>query len=200
MTEFDDSRASIFQQTIKVVVNCPDMQFADFPFDIQLCDFSMTDIFNDKSVSWLPAVVNTTGRDFSTPQFTIIARNRTVTNGRSGFEVVMTRKTNTYLYTYFYPCSLMVVTSWVSFSVKAEAVPGRLGMLLTLLLMMINLTNGAAKIIPGSDSICPLIIWIWLSIAFVTIALMEYFVILTILKFGKIKVGIWNTPKKPKIC
>ena len=56
--------------------------------------------------------------------------------------------------------------------------------------MMINLTNSAAKIIPGSDRICPLIMWIWLSITFVVAALIEYFIILTILKFSKKKVTI----------
>ena len=35
------------------------------------------------------------------------------------------RKRTVYLYTYFLPCSLMVMVSWVSFAVRAEAVPGR---------------------------------------------------------------------------
>ena len=190
MATFPDNIVSILEQTIKVVVNCPDMEFSAFPLDTQVCDFYMRDVWQDKLVTWLPAVVDITGADFYNPEFTITARNQTKEDGFSGLEVVLVRKSRTYLYTYFYPCSMMVVTSWVSFSVKAEVVPGRLGLLLTLLLMMINLTNSASKIIPGSDSLCPLILWIWLSIGFVGVALLEYFVILTSLKFCKTKVSI----------
>ena len=64
----------------------------------------------------------------------------------------------------------------------------RLGLLLTLLLMLINLNNSATKSIPTSDLICPLILWILMSAAFVTFALAEYFAILVLLRFGN-KVG-----------
>ena len=60
----------------------------------------------------------------------------------------------------------------------------RLGLLLTLLLMMINLNNSATDSIPTSDLICPLILWILMSAAFVTFALAEYFLILVLLRFG----------------
>ena len=65
----------------------------------------------------------------------------------------------------------------------------RLGLLLTLLLMMINLNNSATDSIPTSDLICPLILWILMSAAFVTFALAEYFLILVLLRFGN-KVSI----------
>ena len=64
----------------------------------------------------------------------------------------------------------------------------RLGLLLTLLLMTINLNNSATNSIPTSDLICPLILWILMSAAFVTFALAEYFAILVLLRFGN-KVG-----------
>ena len=172
------------------------MEFSDFPLDTQTCGFYMKDILEDKKVIWQPAVVDATRADFSDPDFTIAATNQTGNGGFSGFDLTMKRKSGTHVYTYFLPCALMVVASWVSFSVKAEAVPGRLGLLLTLLLMMINLTNSAAKIIPSSDSVCPLIVWIWLSISFVTFALVEYFVILTILKFFKTNVSLFQLKKK----
>ena len=54
--------------------------------------------------------------------------------------------------------------------------------------MLINLNNSATKSIPTSDLICPLILWILMSAAFVTFALAEYFAILVLLRFGN-KVG-----------
>ena len=77
----------------------------------------------------------------------------------------------------------MVLSSWISFAVNFEAVPGRLGMLLTLFLMLINLSNTVSQTIPKSDKICPLILWIMISLAFVVLALVEYFIILLTVKF-----------------
>ena len=59
----------------------------------------------------------------------------------------------------------------------------RLGLLLTLLLMTINLNNSATDKIPPSDKICPLIKWILISMVFILVALVEYFLILVVLRF-----------------
>ena len=56
-------------------------------------------------------------------------------------------------------------------------------MLLTLLLMTINLNNSATEKIPPSGKICPLVQWILISIAFILLALFEYFLILVVLRF-----------------
>ena len=95
----------------------------------------------------------------------------------------MKRKYKVYLYTYFGPCMLMVITSWISFTVDSAAVPGRLGLLLTLLLMMINLNNSVSSTIPKSTKVTPLTAWIMVSIGFVSFALLEYAVILYTAKF-----------------
>ena len=59
----------------------------------------------------------------------------------------------------------------------------RLGLLLTLLLMTINLNNSVTDKIPPSDKICPLIKWILISMVFILVALVEYFLILVVLRF-----------------
>ena len=59
----------------------------------------------------------------------------------------------------------------------------RLGLLLTLLLMTINLNNSATEKIPPSGKICPLVQWILISIVFILFALFEYFIILVVLRF-----------------
>ena len=101
----------------------------------------------------------------------------------SGFYLLLTRKYVPYIWLYFAPCFLMVLTSWISFSVSYEAVPGRLGLLLTLLLMMINMINSISLNTPKSDSMCPLIVWIVISVLFVAFSLFEYFLILFSIKF-----------------
>ena len=44
----------------------------------------------------------------------------------SGFFFIMKRENKVYIYTYFAPCMLMVITSWISFTINYDAVPGRL--------------------------------------------------------------------------
>ena len=91
------------------------------------------------------------------------------------------------MYTYFAPCMLMVITSWISFTINYDAVPGRLGLLLTLLLMMINLNNTVSSTIPKSRKLSPITIWIVGSITFVSFALLEYSIILYMAKFSEAK-------------
>ena len=105
----------------------------------------------------------------------------------SGFNMLLRRKPVPYISLYFAPCFVMVITSWISFAVNFDVVPGRLGLLLTLLLMMINMNNSISQIIPKSEGICPLILWIFISIIFIIFALAEYFIILINFKFGGLR-------------
>ena len=78
---------------------------------------------------------------------------------------------------------MMVFISWISFTVKADAVPGRLGLLLMLLLMMINMNNTVSSNIPKSSKVTPITFWIIGSIFFVYSAILEYAFILVLMKF-----------------
>ena len=102
----------------------------------------------------------------------------------AGFIFLMTRNSGAYYWTYIIPCTLMVILSWVSFLIKPEIVPGRIGLLITLLLMLINLSNTASRASPSSDNLNPLLAWIQASVAFVFLALVEYAFILFTIKFS----------------
>lgn len=117
----------------------------------------------------------------------------------SGFYLILQRKSGPYFWLYFAPSFLMVLTSWISFAVSFEAVPGRLGLHLTLLLMMINMSNSISASIPKSDSMCPLILWILISIIFIIFALIEYFIILFNVQFGGLKSQVMWTKKDKNI-
>ena len=116
----------------------------------------------------------------------------------SGFDLILKRKPETYILLYFFPSFMMVVTSWINFAVSFEAVPGRLGLLLTLFLMMINMNNSISTKIPKSDSACPLIIWILICTVFIILALLEYFMILIKVKYGKMNKKIKAKDKSEK--
>ena len=183
-SKYDKRIKLIFEQAIMVKVNCPEMEFSDFPLDTQSCGFFLRVMRQTENVTMIAPRMLWNALTSSDYNITVDTESGTFYGmSLSGFHVGLQRKTTVYIYTYFLPCSLMVLVSWVSFAVPTESVPGRLGLLLTLLLMLINLTTSATKSIPSSESICPLIIWIWLSLGFVAFALCEYFVILAILRF-----------------
>ena len=69
----------------------------------------------------------------------------------------------------------MVIASWISFTVKFDAVPGRLGLLLVIFLCMINTMNSVSKNSPQADSgPTVLVIWMVVCISFLMIAIVEY--------------------------
>ena len=168
------------------------MEFEDFPFDQQTCEVLVTSmrgqeriVWNTKAIKWFRGELNHPEFDMDIEQCKdeySIVENETL--AVSGFIFTMKRKSATYQWTYFIPCFLMVILSWISFLIKPDAVPGRIGLLLTLLLMMINLSNTVSHTSPVSGRLNPLLAWIQTSIAFVFFALVEYASILYKAKFG----------------
>ena len=111
-----------FRRTISLGVNCPDMQFNDFPFDTQNCDIILQDLklTENTDYCWEEAEV-VRGKPLTSNEYNLSLRNA---NG-TGFRVMMSRKSTVFIYTYFLPSGLMVMVSWISFAVRVDAVPGR---------------------------------------------------------------------------
>ena len=59
----------------------------------------------------------------------------------AGFELILSRKMSFYILTYYLPSGLFVGISWVSFLINPEVIPGRMTMLVTLFLVLINIHN-----------------------------------------------------------
>jgi glycine receptor len=58
-----------------------------------------------------------------------------------GFKIQLVRKQMQYLIQVYLPSCMFVVVSWVSFLIKPEVVPGRMALLVTLFLVLINIFN-----------------------------------------------------------
>ena len=197
----------MFQTRVYVQTKCS-MNFDEFPFDKQECNVLVSSMQRQRSIVWNTKGINWFKTDMRHPEYDIDIKeyeekeitkeNRTL--AVSGFIFYMNRKSRSYIVTYFLPCFLMVILSWVSFLIKPEVVPGRIGLLLTVLLMMINLNNTVSRSSPISGSINPLLIWIQGSIAFVFLALIEYATILFKIKYAvQLKPSAPNTWKAAKI-
>ena len=87
----------------------------------------------------------------------------------------------------------------MSFIIPPTAIPGRLGLLLTLFLCMVNTLNSVSRYSPKADSgPTVLIIWILSCISFQLIAILEYAWIVAALN-GKIVTEVESlATEKPK--
>ena len=71
----------------------------------------------------------------------------------TGFEVELTRHRARYVMYTHMPSALFVCVSWISFVVPVEAIPGRITLLVTLLLVLINIFNTSVDNQPTSEII-----------------------------------------------
>ena len=55
-----------------------------------------------------------------------------------GFHLELERHYAQYLLSYYFPSLIFVTVSWISFTIPPEIVPGRMGLLVTLLLVLVN--------------------------------------------------------------
>ena len=77
----------------------------------------------------------------------------------TGFRIILKRHYSKYLYIYYLPSTLFVITSWVSFLIPPEVVPGRMALLVTLFLVLINIFNNVTSITPNTEGMTALSSW-----------------------------------------
>ena len=100
----------------------------------------------------------------------------------AGFEMVLTRKISYYFISYYLPSSLFVLVSWISFLINPEEIPGRMTLLIIILLVLINTFNTIQSKSPIVDGITAIESWVMACIYFVLAALCEYAVILFLIR------------------
>ena len=71
----------------------------------------------------------------------------------AGFEVRLKRHSMKYIIYNYFPSGLFVCLSWISFLIPVENVPGRIALLVTLLLALINMFNSSLQTQPNTKAI-----------------------------------------------
>ena len=104
----------------------------------------------------------------------------------SGFELKLTRKMAFYIITYYFPTGMFVIVSWISFLVPPESVPGRMTILVTVFLCLVNIFNSITNKIPKADGLTAIEAFIIICIIFVFGALMG---------MNRISISISHQPK-----
>ena len=124
-----------------------------------------------------------------------------------GFKLMLVRNFSQHILSHYFPSVILVMVSWISFIVPPEVVPGRMALLITLLLVKVNLLGTVIRTQPPSNSSTLLVVWIIGCITFITAALFAYAALLwfnrlPLWKFGEsaIKVKPLPTGKNSKLA
>ena len=71
----------------------------------------------------------------------------------AGFRLYMERKVSHYVITYYLPSALFVVVSWASFLIPSDDIQGRMALLVTLFLVLVNIFNAITTNSPKADGL-----------------------------------------------
>ena len=100
-----------------------------------------------------------------------------------GFTINVRRTRVQIIFQVYITSILFVIVSWVSFLIKPEIVPGRMGLLVTIFLVLINIFNGVKSYSPVSASLNAVDIYLVGCIGQVFLVLSEYAIVLSKEKF-----------------
>jgi len=174
-----------YNQFSTVTFLCP-MRFERYPLDEHICKFRVgstnMDInfmkFGETTASYDTANKNTI-LDYMVEVQQLREEDRIVLYAGqnysvTGIEMRLSRHVLKYLYIYYLPSGLFVVVSWVGFLIPPEVVPGRMAMLITLFLVLINIFNIVTTNSPNVEGMTAIAAWMLVCIFFVFGALVGY--------------------------
>ena len=183
-----------YELRVVITISCQ-MDFNDYPLDTHICPFQIGSYFGTVStVTCSSQFEFDEKRQRSLQYFTEIIplstehQNVTLPSGEyaaCGFTIGLHRMRMQNLIQVYLPTTMFVMTSWVSFLIKPEVVPGRMALLITLFLVLTNIFNGVKADAPASKRLNAVDLYLVVCIFLVFAALVEYSVILYIQKKNK---------------
>lgn len=186
----DAQKRIYYSQATHITFICP-MVFDSFPLDTQTCKFQVGSYSYD--MSRMVFDVSTLGYIQQSQSITLdykitindLKKQDQLFNGGAlgnfslaGFEMKLERHFMSYIITYYLPSGLFVVVSWISFLIPPDIVPGRMALLITLFLVLVNIFNNVTTNSPKAETLTAIEIWMLACILFVFGSLIVYAVIL----------------------
>ena len=176
----------LYSQATHITFICP-MRFDKFPLDTQVCKFQVGSYsYEDRIMSF-----ETLQAGYSSKSGNSIALDYAITINKlseddqifkggplgnfslAGFEMVLQRYVSTYIITYYLPSGLFVIVSWISFLIPMDVIPGRMALLVTLFLVLVNIFNTVTTNTPKAEGLTAIEAWMLACILFVFGALIE---------------------------
>ncbi|XP_040575659.1 glycine receptor subunit alpha-2 [Lepeophtheirus salmonis] len=182
----------------RITFICP-MTFNSFPLDVQVCRFQVGSfnydiskmVFHDEFIadqsqirSVLDYFIEIRKLPDEYQHYVALTGNYSV----AGFELTLQRKVSHYIITYYLPSGMFVIVSWISFLVPPDIVPGRMTLLVTVFLVLVNIFNTITTNIPKAEGLTAIEAWVIVCVLFVFGALIEYAGLLLKIKLGSTRV------------
>ena len=185
----DDTLYFSYNIFSRITFFCP-MKLDDFPKDIQACPFQVNYKLNYISFHLLQigsfhhdisemlfkdgydasflinSVLDYTAETKKLPKYLT-----TYSNGGdysvAGFELILTRKLSRYIIMWYLPSGIFVIVSWISFLIPPEIVPGRMALIITVFLVLVNIFNTITTNMPKADRLTAIETYVMVCIFFV---------------------------------
>ena len=129
---------------VKTTVYCMDWKYINYPMDDQECSV----MFGSATASSIFTLLNKCGENCGQLNYravnfdiTIKFLDNKLSNGRNrvGVKILMKRLATSFVYKYYAPCIAIVLVSEIGFIIPATAIPGRVALLVTQFLTLVNL-------------------------------------------------------------
>jgi len=184
-----DGKDVFYNQIAQITFLCP-MRFGKYPLDEHICKlrFGSTNFdinqmtFGETAFTYDENNRNTV-LDYDVSLKKLREQDR-IYNYRgsnysvTGLEMKLKRNYKKFLYVYYLPSGLLVAVSWIGFLIPAELVLGRLAILITPLLLLINIFNIIISSSPNAEGITAVAAWMLACLFFVLGSLFGYVFIL----------------------
>ena len=172
---------------VDISISCQ-MKFDTFPLDRQICPFRIGSYSSTiETVNCTEKYKYDNGRQRSL-QYSIEIDSLPETSREfkyeskryaiCGFKILLNRTRGQTFFQVYLTSIIFVVVSWVSFIIKPEVVPGRMALLVTTLLVLINIFNGVKANAPTSTSLNAVDLYLVVCIGLVFLALVEFAIVL----------------------
>ena len=86
--------------------------------------------------------------------------------------MTLSRKVRHYIIIWYLPSGLFVIISWISFLIPPDNIPGRMGLLITVFLVLVNIFNYIISIMPKAERMTAVETYVIACILFVFGALL----------------------------
>ena len=186
-----------YNARVTITVSCR-MEFDNYPFDTHDCFFQVGSYYYFKDIvtcssilepPGYPLYIESFGRQrnlqYHVSFYDLTEDNKTVelssgTYAACGFHVHLERKRHQLIFQIYLPCILFVMVSWISFLIRPSVVPGRMALLVTLFLMLVNIFNNVRSMAPSSSSsqLNAVDMYLIFCIFMIFFALLEYGIVL----------------------
>ena len=181
-----------YSARVEITFSCK-MYFDRYPLDSHSCPFRIGSFFSTDSIVSCKSNFTLENKNQRSLQHLIDFEPLSAEESNYGVIgnqfalcgfIISLRRTRVQIFFQVYLISFVfVIVSWVSFVIKPENVPGRMGLLVTVFLVLINIFNGAKENAPVSLSLNAVDLYLVCCIGQVFFALLEYVVILSKWKF-----------------